>query len=144
VYCRLLFEAVETVMVRACALAKCTDAPAADFAQQQCAHMLFLLIYVLESGMSTLLSIKRLLRSVCCVSGAFRQVASAATQMAHAQQLPLAAVNALALQAAAHSPGLTLQWAYLLVLLGHSDHSFWTQLVGSESIFGLEFQLFVL
>jgi hypothetical protein len=62
-------------------------------------------------------------------------VASAATQMAHAQQLPLAAVNTLMVHAAAHCPGIALQWAYLLVLLGHSDHAFWTQLVGAESFF---------
>lgn len=37
-------------MVRACALAISTDAPAAEFVQQQCAHLLFLIIYVLESG----------------------------------------------------------------------------------------------
>jgi hypothetical protein len=56
-HCRLLFEAVETAMVRACALAQSTDSPAGDFVQQQCAHLLFLIIYLLESG---------LLSSDCC------------------------------------------------------------------------------
>jgi hypothetical protein len=40
-------------MVRACALAQSTDLPSGDFVQQQFAHLLFLIIYLLESGLSS-------------------------------------------------------------------------------------------
>ncbi|XP_065352177.1 huntingtin isoform X1 [Cloeon dipterum] len=113
---RLLFLTVETVMKRVCHLVtNCgLQQSSADFLQQQAAHLLLIVIYLLESG-------------------AYCKVATAAIQLVQEDRLNINSSNQLFLKISPFCPTLAVQWSYLLVLLGCGSRPFWSQLIGKTS-----------
>ncbi|XP_059488388.1 huntingtin isoform X2 [Neocloeon triangulifer] len=116
IFARLLFLTVETVMKRVVHLVTTCSIPmnSTEFIQQQAAHLLFLVIYLLESG-------------------AYCKVATSAIHLVQEKQLHLDSINDLFIKSSSFCPTLSIQWSYLLVLLGYGERKFWSKLLGPTS-----------